>query len=117
MAVLKPERGALVATRFLRNPNGGAPEKNYQRPFLAPGVPPKGPEVHPEEPLGRPRRSAEDQFGGCGNREISNFMLRKSMVFDLGHFASSGRSRDPPRERPGGPSVTFCPHAPLPLNL
>ena len=133
MAVLKSERGALVATLFVRNYNGAAPKKHHQRPFLAPGVPsrdqkgsgnqvrepgedPKGPEVHPGESPGRPRRGAEDQFGGCGNLETLSFMLRKSMVFDLGDFASSGRSRDPPRERPGDPSVPFCPHAPLPLH-
>ena len=78
---------------------------------------PKGPEVHPEEPPGRPRRSSEDQFGVCGNLEILSFMLRKSMVFDLWHFAGSGLSRDFPREGPGGVSGWFYAPAPLPLNL
>ena len=106
---------------FLRNSNGGAPKTHYQRPFLAPGVPPrdrkgsgnqvrepnedpKGPEVYPEEPPGRPRRSSEGQLGGGGTLEILSFMLRKSMIFDLVHFTGSERSRDPARERPGRPS-------------
>ena len=119
MAMVKSERAALVATLFFEIPVAGSLKKPYRRLFLAPGVPsrdqkgsgnqvrepnegPKGPEVHPEEPPGRPRRSSEDQFGVCGNLEILSFMLRKSIVFDLWHFAGSGRSRDFPREGPGG---------------
>ena len=132
--MVKSERAALVATLFFEIPVAESLKKPYRRLFLAPGVPsrdqkgsgnqvrepnegPKGPEVHPEEPPGRPRRSSEDQFGGCGNLEILSFMLRKSMVFDFGHDASSGRSRDPPRETPGDAGAAFYPPAPLPLNL
>ena len=106
MAVLKTERGALVATLSLRNYNGGEPKKHYQRPFLAPGVPsrdrkgsgnqlrepnedPKGAQVHPEEPPGRPRESSAEHFRICGDLEILSFMLRKSTIFDLGHFTGS----------------------------
>ena len=121
MAMLKSGRAALVATLFFEIPMAESLKKHYRIQFLVPGVPsrdqkgsgdsvrepnegPKGPEVHPEEPPGRPRRSSEDQFGGCGNLEILSFMLRKSMIFDLRHFAGSGRSRDPPRKRPGDPT-------------
>ena len=134
MAMLKSERAALVATLRFEIPVAKSLKKPYRRQFLAPDVPsrdqkgsgnqvrepnegPKGPEVHPEEPPGGPRRSSEDQFGGCGNLEIVSFMLRKSMVFDFGHDASSGRSRDPPRERPGDGCGIFWSPAPLPLNL
>ena len=81
MTVLQSEREALVATLFVGIPVAESLNKHYQRPFLAPGVPsrdqngsgnqvrepnedPKGPEVPPEEPPGRPRRSSEDQFWG-----------------------------------------------------
>ena len=131
MAMLKSERAALVATLFFEIPVAESLKKPYRTQFLVQGVPsrdqkgsgnqlrepnedPKGAQVHPEEPPGRPRRSSEDQFGGCGNPEIVSFMLRKSMVFDLGHFAGSGRSRDFPREGPGDGSGSFCPPAPPP---
>ena len=106
---------------FFEIPVAGSPKMPYRRQFLAPDVPsrdqkgsgnqvgepnedPKGAQVHPEESPGRPRRSSEEQFGVCGNLEIISFMLRKSMIFDLGHFTGSERSRDPARERPGGVS-------------
>ena len=106
---------------FLRNSSGGVSKKHYRRLFLAPGVPsrdqkgsgnqvrepnedPKGAQVHPEEPPGRPRGSSAGHFRVCGHLEILSFMLRKSIVFDLWHFTGSGRSRDFPREGPGGVS-------------
>ena len=121
MAVLKSDRGALVATRFFEIPVAESLKKPYRRQFLAPDVPsrdqkgsgnqvrepnedPKGAQVHPEEPPGRPRGSSAEHFRVCGNLEILSFMLRKSMIFDLGHFTGSERSRDPPREGPGGVS-------------
>ena len=115
--MLKSERAALVATLFFEIPVAESLKKPYRRQFLAPGVPsrdqkgsgnqvrepnedPKGAQVHPEEPPGRPRGSSEDQFGGCGDFEILSFMLRKSMIFDLGHFAGSGRPGIPPGSAP-----------------
>ena len=70
-----------------------------------PNEDPKGAQVHPEEPPGRPRGSSAEHFRVCGNLEILSFMFRKSMIFYLGHFTGSERSRDPARERPGGASV------------
>ena len=129
MAMLKSERATLVATLFFEIPVAESLKMPYRRQFLVPGVPsrdqkgsgdsvrepnegPKGPEVHPEEPPGCPRRSSEDQFGGGGNLKILSFMLRKSIVFDLWHFAGSGRSRDLPREGPGDVSASFWSPAP-----
>ena len=39
------------------------------------------------------------------------------MIFDLGHFTGSERSRDPARERPGDGGGIFWSPAPLPLDL
>ena len=102
MAMVKAEREALVATLFFeiqvaevrkRIMRDGlwppvclsGTKKGPGTRFGNPGEDPKGPEVHPEELPGRPR-SSEEQFGGCGNLEILSFMLRKFMVFNLGHF-------------------------------
>ena len=106
MAMVKSERAALVTTLFFEIPVAGSPKKPYRRPFVAPGVPargqkgsgnqvrepnedPKGAQVHPEEPPGRPRGSSAEHFRVCGHLEILSFMLRKSMIFDLGHFTAS----------------------------
>ena len=107
MTVLKSERGAQVGTLFVEIPMA-EPRKNIGRysfwpPVCLPGTKkgpgiqlrnpnedPKAAQVHLEEPPGRPRRSSEEQFGVCGNLEIISFMLRKSIVLDLGDFASSG---------------------------
>ena len=119
--MVKSERAALVATRFFEIPVAESLKKPYRRQFLAPDVPsrdqkgsgnqvrepnedPKGAQAHSEEPPGRPRGSSAEHFRVCGNLEILSFMLRKSMIFDLVHFTGSERSRDPARERPGGPS-------------
>ena len=116
--MLKSGREALVATLFFKIPVVESPKKPYRRQFLAPGVPardqkgsgkqlrepnedPKGAQVHPEEPPGRPGGSSAEHFRVCGHLGILSFMLRKSMIFDLGHFTGSERSRDPARERPG----------------
>ena len=134
MAMLKSERAALVATLFFEIPVAESLKEPYRRQLLAPDVPsrdqkgsgnqvrepnedPKGAQVHPEEPPGRPRGSSAEHFRVCGHLEILSFMLRKSMIFDLGHFTGSERSRDPARERPGDLSVSFSSPAPLPLNL
>ena len=126
--MVKSERAALVATLFFEIPVAESLKKPYRRQFLAPGVPsrdqkgsgnqvrepnedPKGAQVHPEEPPGRPRGSSAEHFRVCGHLEILSFMLRKSMIFYLGHFTGSGRSRDFPREGPGGVSGPFCPPA------
>ena len=120
--MVKFERAALVATRFFEIPVAESLKKPYRRQFLAPDVPsrdqkgsgnqvrepnedPKGAQVHPEEPPGRPRGSSAEHFRVCGHLEILSFMLRKSMIFYLGHFTGSARSRDPRRERPGDPSA------------
>ena len=120
MAVLKSARAALVATLFFEIPVAESPKKPYRRQLLAPDVPsrdqkgsgnqvrepnedPKGAQVHPEEPPGRPRGSSAEHFRVCGHLEILSFMLRKSMIFDVGHFAGSGRSRDPLGSPPGAP--------------
>ena len=129
--MLKSERAALVATLFFEIPVAESLKKPYRRRFLAPDVPsrdqkgsgnqvrepnedPKGAEVHPEEPPGRPRRSSEDQFGVCGHLEILSFMLRKSTIFDLGHFAGSGRPGIPPGSAPVGQVDHFRPPPPSP---
>ena len=132
--MVKSERAALVATLFFEIPVAESLKKPYRRQFLAPDVPsrdqkgsgnqvrepnedPKGAQVHSEEPPGRPRGSSAEHFRVCGNLEILSFMLRKSMIFDLGHFTGSERSRDPARERPGDLGGIFWSPAPLPLNL
>ena len=131
MAMLKSERAALVATLFFEIPVAESLKKPYRRQFLAPGVPsrgqkgsgdqvrkqnedPKGAQVHPEEPPGRPRGSSAEHFRVCGALEILSFMLRKSMIFDLGHFAGSGRPGIPPGSAPVAQVVYFRPPPPSP---
>ena len=80
-----------------------------------PNEDPKGAQVHPEEPPGRPRGSSAEHFRVCGHLEILTFMLRKSTILDVGHFTGSGRSRDPPRKRPGDATPPFPPPAPTAL--
>ena len=132
--MVKSERAALVTTLFFEIPVAESLKNIIGDCFLAPGVPsrdqkgsgnqvrepnedPKGAQVHPEEPPGRPQGSSAEHFRVCGNLEILSFMLRKSMIFDMGHFTGSERSRDPARETPGGPGGPFYAPAPLPLNL
>ena len=132
--MLKSERAALVATLSFEVPVAESLKKPYRRQFLAPDVPsrdqkgsgnqvrepnegPKGAQVHPEEPPARPRRSSAEHFRVCGHLEILTFMLRKSTIFDVGHFTGAERSRDPARERPGGGGGIFDAPAPLPLAL
>ena len=98
--MVKSERAALVATLFFEIPVAG-PQKSligdrFWPPVCPPGTQkgsgnqvrepnegPKGAQVHPEEPPGRPRGSSAEHFRVCGHLEILSFMLRKSMIFDL----------------------------------
>ena len=106
MAMVKSERAALAATLFFEIPLAESLKSLIGNSFWPPDVPsrdqkgsgnqvrepnedPKGAQVHPEEPPGRPRGSSAEHFRVCGHLEILSFMLRKSMIFDLGHFTGS----------------------------